>query len=272
MTVLPCDELAAELTRADVPVLLLDSCTILDVVRAPVREQVGTHDIDAVHALIGRVGATPPTVSFVITAQAVEEFQEHVDAVETETHDVLKKTMERTAAILTRMQALSPDHDILDAVDLLSLGFPKRGRHLAENIVQASFVLSNDDGEVTKAWDRVRLAKPPATKARQSMKDCLIVEGCLRLTGTLRSSGFSRNMVFATSNTKDYQQGHTSLHPGLKEDFASVCLEYSPNWSAARHELDRPYRPSAARNPRHTTCATAAQTTQRSACTSRSAV
>ena len=247
MTVLPCDDLAAELTRADVPVLLLDTCTILDVVRAPVRDQLGTHDIDAVHALIGCAAAAPPTVSFVITAHALEEFREHVDAVETETHDALEKAVDRSAAILARMQALSPDDYIPGAIDLLSLGFPKRGRHLAEHIVQASFVLNDDPGEVIKAWDRVKLAKPPATKAKQSIKDCLIVESCLRLATTLRSGGFSRNIVFATSNTRDYQQHHPSLHPVLRVDFASVCLEYSPNWSAARHELDRLRTPSAVR-------------------------
>ena len=245
MTGLPCDDLAAELTKADVPVLVLDTCTILDVVRAPVREQLGTHDIDAVHALIGCAVAAPPTVSLVITAQALEEFREHVDAGETETHDALEKAGERSAAILTRMQALSPDDSIPGAIDLLSLGFPKRSRHLAEHIVQASFVLNDDPDEVIKAWHRVKLAKPPATKAKQSIKDCLIVEGCLRLAATLRSGGFSCNTVFATSNTRDYQQRHPSLHPVLRVDFASVYLEYSPNWSAARHELDRLRTPSA---------------------------
>ena len=240
MPVLSCDDLAAELTRADVPVLLLDTCTILDVVRAPIREQLGIHNIDAVHTLIGRAAAAPPAVSFVITEQVLQEFREHVDAVETKTRDALKKAADGLASILTRMQALSPDDCIPGAVDLLSLGFPKKGRHLAEHIVQASFVLNDDHGEVIKkAWDRVRLAKPPATKAEQSMKDCLIVESCLRLAAILRSGGFSRNMVFATSNTKDYQQDCRSLHPVLREDFASTCLEYSSNWSAARHELDR---------------------------------
>ena len=239
MTVLPCDDLAVELTRADVPVLLLDTCTILDVVRAPVRDQLRTHDIDAVHTLIGRAAAAPTTVSFVITKQVLQEFREHVDAVETRTRDALEKAVGEFASILTRMQALSPDDCIPGAVELLSLGFPKKGRHLAEQIVQTSSVLNEDPDVVIKAWDRVRLAKPPATKAKQSMKDCLIVESCLRLAATLRSGGFSHNMVFATSNTKDYQQDHRSLCPVLREDFASACLEYSSNWSAARHELDR---------------------------------
>ncbi len=100
-----------------------------------------------------------------------------------------------------------------------------------------------------KAFDRVRLAKPPATKAKQSIKDCLIAESYLRLAATLRTGGFSRNMVFATSNTRDYQQDHASLHPVLRADFDSACLEFSPTWSAARHELDRSRIQMPATNP-----------------------
>ena len=224
MPVLSCDDLAAELTRADVPVLLLDTCTILDVVRAPIREQLGIHNIgrrayldwprcgSTARGLVrdNRAGPSriPGSMSMRLRLKPVMRS---------------RKPRDGLASILTRMQALSPDDCIPGAVDLLSLGFPKKGRHLAEHIVQASFVLNDDHGEVIKkAWDRVRLAKPPATKAEQSMKDCLIVESCLRLAATLRSGGFSRNMVFATSNTKDYQQDCRSLHPCAE---GGLCLD-----------------------------------------------
>ena len=140
-------------------------------------------------------------------------------------------------------------HPLPGAVDLLSLGFPHRGRHLADQIVRASSVLTDHPGELVKAYDRVRLARPPATKAKQSIKDCLIAESYLHLAATPRTGGFSRNMVFATSNTRDYQQDHTSLHPVPRPDFDSACLEYSPTWSAARHELDRCRTQMPAPNP-----------------------
>ena len=113
------------------------------------------HDINAVHTLIGRSAGAPPAVSFVITAQVLQEFREHIDEVETETRDALEKAADRFASILKRMQALSPDDCIPGAIDLLSLGFPQRGRHLAEPIVQASTVLTDHPDEVMKALDRV---------------------------------------------------------------------------------------------------------------------
>lgn len=239
MAALLCDGLVTELSNADLPILLLDTCAILDVVRTPVRNQLRTRDINAIHTLIHRVIHQPPEVSFVISKQVVDEFQEHIERVENETRDLLRETGEEFTAILERMQALSPHSSIPDSIDLLSLGFPIQGRNLAEQIVKASYVLTDDSDAVSRAWDRVRRAKPPATRSKQSMKDCVIAESCLSLASSLRASGFSRNMVFTTSNLKDYQQGNRSLHPELREDFDSVSLEYAPNWSAARHELDR---------------------------------
>ena len=249
MIALACDDLVAEITRADVPALLLDTCTILDVVRAPVRDQMGTHDIHALHTLIGRAVGAQPTVSFVITAQVLQEFRKHIDEVETETGDALEKASETLTAILRRMQALSPDDCIPGSVELVSLGFPERGRQLADQIVQSSSVLDDHPDDILKAYRRVTLATPPATRARQSVKDCHITESYLRLAANLRTAGFSRNMVFTSSNTKDYQQDYPSLHPTLRAEFSSACLEYSPNWSAARHELDRLRTPSPAPTP-----------------------
>ncbi|MCY4587443.1 MAG: PIN domain-containing protein [Bryobacterales bacterium] len=239
MTALPCDDLVAQIAKADVPVLLLDTCTILDVVRAPLLDHLGIHDIDAAHTLISRATGSSPGVSMVITEQVHQEFREKIDAVEKETCAGIKKATDRFVGILKRMQALSPEDSIPDPVDLLTLEFPQRGRYLAERIVDTSSTLTDHDDEVLKAYDRVKHGKPPATRAKQSVKDCMIAESYLRLAATLHTGGFSRNMVFATSNTKDYQQGHSSLHPELRAEFRSACLEYSPSWSAARHELDR---------------------------------
>ncbi len=239
MTALSCDDLAAQIAKADVPVLLLDTCTILDVVRAPLLDHLGIHDIEAVHTLISRATGSSPGVSMVITEQVHQEFREHIDAVETETRYGIKKASDRFAGILKRMQELSTKDYIPDSVDLCSLGFPQRGRYLAEQIVDTSSTLTDHADEVLKAYDRVKRGKPPATRAKQSVKDCMIAESYLRLAATLHTGGFSWNMVFATSNTKDYEQGHSSLHPELRTEFCSASLEYSPSWSAARHELDR---------------------------------
>ncbi len=239
MTALSCSDVAAHIMAAGVPVLLLDTCLVLDIVRAPVREPITVHDIAAVHTISVRASQSPPALTLVVDEQVLREFQEHIDDVESETVRDLKKIGESVSGVLDRIAALDPGQTVPNSVDLLSLGFPARGRRLGEVILQSSLVLEDHGDEVVKAFSRVNSVVPPATRAKQSVKDCVIIESYLRLAEALQSAGFSRKRVFATSNTKDYQQGESSLHSALRSEFNAAGLEYSPNWSAARHELDR---------------------------------
>lgn len=239
MIVLACDDVAARVINAGVPILFLDTCIVLDIVRAPIREAIGVHDIAAVHTLIERATRTPPEVSLVINQQVHGEFLTNIDEVEKDVVRSLKTLGDQLSGVLTRMSALCSTVQIPGNVNLLSLGFPKIGRQLADKLLQSSIVLEDHEDELRKALHRVNFAHPPATQAKQSFKDCLIIESYLRLAGALQTAGCFYNKVFATSNTKDYQQGHSALHPHLVSEFSAFDLEYSPCWSAARHELDR---------------------------------
>ena len=126
-------------------------------------------------------------------------------------------------------------------VDLSSLGFPERGRCLAEQVIQASSVLKNRDNRefLANASSRSIEGRPPAKKGKDSIKDCLIIESYFRLACTVQDNKFSCKMVFITSNKHDYEQDYRCLHPDLREEFDSVGLDYLPSWSAARYELDK---------------------------------
>ena len=240
MTALSCDDLADQVIKADCPLLLLDTCVILDIVQAPIREQMGVHDIEAVHTVIERSVQVPSKVSLVIAKQVKKEFLELIDAIEKDTYTKLRKSQDHFSGILKRIEALFSTNQIPNIVDLPLSDFPAKCRQLAEQIVQTSTILAAHNEDVLNAYQRVQSANPPAKKGKQSMEDCQIIESYLRLSRVLYGAGFSYNVVFVTSNYEDYQQGHNSLHPALRAEFEAVRLEYSPNWSAARHELDRP--------------------------------
>ena len=237
MTALPCDDLVALVIKAASPVLFLDTCIILDIVRAPILKKMRVHEIKAVHTVIARATQDIPKVSLIISEQVKREFLDNIDKVEEETHKEIQETQDRVIEILERMDALSPINHISSANEI-SLGSPAKGRQLAEQIVQISTILEADNDDSAKAVNRVISVEPPATKGNQSVKDCLIIENYLRLARALCGSDFSQNMVFATSNNRDYQQG-SRLHPNLRKEFELIDLEYSPNWSAVRYELDR---------------------------------
>lgn len=239
MPPLSCGAIVHRASALCVPVLFIDTCSLLDIVRAPVREQVGAHDIAAVHTLLDRVEAQPSRLTIVLNEQVQREFNEHIDEVEGETERELTKSAGRINGILKRMTAFPAASGIPAAIDLSVQGFPNQGRLVAERIIRASLIVADDDQQKTKAFDRVNRAAPPAARGKDSMKDCVITETFLRIAGELKAAGFAQKIVFTTSNKNDYEQSHSGLHPALRLEFSAVAMEYSPTWSAVRYELDR---------------------------------
>ena len=232
MTALSYEELAVQVKKADSPLLFLDTCFILDIVRAPIRKQIGVQHIEAARTVNSLATQTPPRVSLVISEHVGLEFLNKIDKVEEETNNELRQV----TGIHERMGVLSSANDTPSKIELSSFDF----RQLAEHIVQASNILATHHDEIIKAYYRANLlVKPPAKKGKESQNDCLIIESYLRLAGVLYEAGFSHNMVFATSNINDYEQGHKKLHPVLRTEFEAVKLEYTSSWLAARHEIHR---------------------------------
>ena len=131
------DDLAARIKEKGIPVLLLDTCSILDIVRAPVREQIRVHEIKAVHTLLDRTIGLNRQVSLVVTKQVFTEFQEHLDEVTCACDKDITEASKSYTGILERMKALSPSSiDLPPAVDLASFGFPEKSRCLAEKLLQ----------------------------------------------------------------------------------------------------------------------------------------
>ena len=243
------DDLADRVKTAGNPILLLDTCTVLDIIRAPVRTEIGLHDIKAVHTLLARATGQTPKVSLVITQKVVEEFNRNVNKVENESRNKIKEISNTYNGILSRMKVLSPSQTFPPTNDLLSYGFPELGRDITEKIMQASSILNDEiDTFLALAARRESGNRPPAMQRKKSLNDCIIIESYLCLTQKLFSDGFKQNMVFSTSNKYDYEQKQRGLHPDLQKEFDAVRLQYAPSWSAARYCLDKQITPAAGRS------------------------
>lgn len=220
-------------------VLFLDTCLLLDVVRAPVRANIGTHDISAVLTLNARRTATLPSLQFAVTQQVKDEYAEHIDAIEMETARLLEKLVEQTNGMLTSVAAFGAGISLPSPITIQSQVVARVIRTVADDILNSCLVISHNAADSHAALGRVQRARPPATRAKQSAKDCLIVEGVLRHVISERAIGRAQRIVFASSNTADYHQGHGSLHPALRAEFDACDLGFAPSWSAARYEIDR---------------------------------
>jgi len=85
------DEVCAVITAKPAPVLFLDTCTILDVLRAPCRESIAVEEISAAMALIKLNGQHTPGVWLVTNETVHGEWTANLDTVRTELERESKK-------------------------------------------------------------------------------------------------------------------------------------------------------------------------------------
>lgn len=221
---------AAQITFVGRPVLFLDTCCLLDVVRAPTRRDVRVDLVDEA----ARISKDSGTHVWVVVAELVmQEFEENINAVKKEVETAIKGVDQQNA----RLAAVS------DAVDPVSrMGRPQEfaGRRLhdrLEDLVRSLFrtaVVLASDGECNqRAGARVVRRIPPAAKGQQ-FKDCFIVEHYLELCARLRERGLAQPAVLVSSNKKDYCGGDGKLDPGLAGEFGAVGLQYAADLCWAR--------------------------------------
>lgn len=91
---------------------------------------------------------------------------------------------------------------------------------------------------VMKAVDRVSRVIAPATRAKQSVKDCLIVETYLRVARELRAAEFGERIVLLTTNTADFTSGSRSNpRDEFVGDFGLVGMTLATDFLMARYAL-----------------------------------
>ncbi|HFH3285712.1 PIN domain-containing protein [Pseudomonas aeruginosa] len=224
----------AGLVALDAPVLCVDTCTLLDVIRDITREAVALSDVSAGLALLSTAEIGSELI--VLMAEQVSiELLAHIADVEKEAQRGLEKFQSQAGRIRDVAQAYGAQGALhTQYLD----GHVGRARTVLErwrNVVQ---VVPHNDGVSSRAFRRVNEPRTPARRGKESMKDCVIIEAYLETAHQLRAAGFSKPVVFASSNTKEYFEPNTRHLPmDIASDLAAVQMDYAPNFGAAKHLL-----------------------------------
>lgn len=223
---------AHTIASAGVPVLCIDTCSILDVMRDPTRETAKPHDRQAAIDLV--TAAEAGRLICLMAEQVAIEFSDHDQPVQDEAERNLKKVREQ-----------------LDRINRLSAVFGAPGNvnlaHLDDHVGRARAVvgrwLAKLDRVVpspqtpAKAFARVNACIAPARRGKESSKDCLVYETYLEAVSILRGAGVTTPIVFLSSNTNEYLTEGRILKPEIAAEFGAIKLDYAPNMSAAKHAL-----------------------------------
>lgn len=212
---------AAQLRADERPVLFLDTCIIVDVIRATLR-CLGTNFVQSAIDLRGRLRSTPPGCALVVASLVPTEWGNHAPRTRDEVRGHLAKIQDQAQHF----------HAACGALDVgLGYGlpaYPTANLHdrlfdLSKEILDLAAVLDPDGECATRAIGRVAAKLAPSRQGGE-MKDCVIVEECLELTRQLRANGFAKKCVFCTSNTNDYG----NPDPNLAVDFLAANLTLPP--------------------------------------------
>lgn len=207
-------------TGSPAPVLFLDSCVLLDVARAPLRNKPG--EVRVAGRLLAAVRKTPKAVHLPIASPTPTEWNDHIDEAEADC---------ATAVRAYDAVASACGHLGLGGVAALptpAADLPGRLRQLSADLLGAAGLIDHNAAALGRAADRIIAATPPAKPGGKGAKDSIILEHVVETTASLRQAGFAAACVFGSSNTKDFAvSAGTTLSPSLAPAFHPVQLQYA---------------------------------------------
>ncbi len=215
----------------DLPVLCLDTCVVLDILRDPLRKDVRVHEHEASLALLS-AAQSGPALETLVAEQVSREYRDNVEQVQQEagrsigalTRQIGK--LDALVALYGPSRRIDPghwkDHD-------------RRSRNAADRWLRVGTIVRETSSTVPNAFLRLSQARAPASRGKQSMKDCVILETYLEHIRSLRARGRTATAVFVSTNTRDYAAAdRTTIRDDIKGEFHSLGLEYAPGMGAAK--------------------------------------
>lgn len=227
---------ARQARDASVPVLIPDTCALLDLVRVTERAQsVGavTNTLRPATEVLRRAKMNPPTVLVVLPVIVHEEYARNLDGAHNTVADRWPETVRRLANLHQAAAELGVarrpaayDNDTFQPILAAC-------QSLADDIQSASVTLRDDTDCGIRATRRNRDRRPPSLRGDQSA-DCTIIEHAMEFARQVSST--AGQIVFLSSNKKDYYPDGDVVE-SLATEMREAGLAFSGNWRWAAREL-----------------------------------
>lgn len=224
------DQLAAR----NVPVLCIDTCSVLDLLRDVTRDSISPANVRSGLALLRCAEETEELV-VLIAEQVSREIADHVQ----DTEDTSGAALSRFLAQAQRIHEVAVALGAEGELEIAHIeGHTTRARLAFDRWETVATAIPQNAELLARAWHRVQTNRSPAKRGKDSTKDCIVIEAYLEVAANLRALGMTAPIVFVSSNTKEYIAPGTSRIPeDLDVDFSTVGLTYAPNFSAAAYSL-----------------------------------
>lgn len=231
-------EAVAQIEAAGLPVLFADTCSLVDVIRTPLRSAELSGCVEAASELLELVTAQPLRCTLVAASFIRGEWLSHAGP----EADNLRAQLARIDEEAGRLHGLcglvgitppfsKPEYSMLPLADRL--------HDLSRRLLDGALQLDQDHGCIIRAHGRASTYTPPSRRGGE-VKDSTIIEECLEVSRRLRAAGFPRKLVFCTSNKRDYCEAGSRLHPSLAVEFGAAGLGFATSLPWAVNEIKKP--------------------------------
>jgi hypothetical protein len=226
------DEQAFDIARSGTPVLCVDTCILLDIIRELTADTTTPSNANAAKSLLCAVSEQGLVV--LLAERVLLELNRN------------RPGVEKTAitALNRFMKAAKRMHDvahIFGAQGLLQVshlqGHVERTQSVLDGWIQAAVVIPETAGVMARGAVRSTDPRTPAKLGKNSISDCVIIEAYLETASVLRRAGQIKPVVFVSSNTTDFTDRSGAVPSDLAQDMSKAGLEYQPNLGAAKHAL-----------------------------------
>ena len=218
---------AANLTAAPRPILILDTCSLLDLVRAPLRDLTAT-----VRAGVElRTLAANGTVGLFVQDIVPGEWADNLPAARRDGETGIR-AFTATWQIASDLGQLAPPLPVLPPGSLID-----ELEQLSRDLLTAADTLDRDHIGMSWAIDRVAARMKPSS-AKGAVKDCHILGHALRLSTLLASASYPNSRVVVSSNRSDFAAPNSNVfHPDIATEATAAGLRYAVSLEAAVADL-----------------------------------
>jgi hypothetical protein len=220
------------IVTASVPVLCIDTCSILDIMRDPTRDTARPIDRQAAIDLVA--AAESGQLVCLAAEQVLIEFADHDQNIQDEAKRNINKLIEQ----VERLNKISAVYGVTTTTNMLHLDdHVSRSRSLVGRWLAQLDKIIPGPSTHTRAFARMNACRAPARRGKESSKDCLVYETYHEAIATLRGAGMVKPIVFLSSNTQDYRAGGSKIKPEIDSELTALNVAYAPTMSEAKFRL-----------------------------------
>lgn len=207
-------------------VLIVDTCSVLDIARSAWRHESPSADVGAVRRLKD-AAEDPARLDLAVCDVTVGEFNNHIDDVEIDGRASLanlRKRVARADEVAAHLGEARLAKTTIGWVEPIL----KAAVALAREFVERAAIIEASDDDTNRAYRRATAGRAPGRRGSHNMFDCVIAECAVRVA-SLRPAG---STYLLTSNSKDFGgENGERLHPNLEIEFGNAGLVFTTTWS-----------------------------------------